>query len=105
MSNPGPDHPTTAAVPPAENPYGTRFRLPDSSAQLEGWMAQLDVPATAEDLPSTDELRALLEGKVETAEDKRAFWMRVGLLIVGLIAALYWLYMVRKYVLEMLSLT
>ncbi|HBH52480.1 MAG TPA: hypothetical protein DDY91_11370 [Planctomycetaceae bacterium] len=105
MSNIAPDPTSRSSDAPPVNPYETRFRLPDSTAQLEGWMAELDPPASADDLPSTDELRDLLEGKIPTAEDKRAFWMRVCCLVVGLMAALYWLYMVRRYVLEMLSMT
>lgn len=85
------------------NPYALRFRLPDHDGQLAGWVAQIDQRATVEELPSTAELRDLLEGKIRTPEERRARWGRVFILLVCLTAALYWLYLVRKYLLEMIA--
>lgn len=87
----------------ASNPYELRFRLPEHEGQLAGWVAQIDQRPTAEDLPSTAELRDLLEGKIRTPEEQRNRRIRLLLLVLALAASLYWLYLVRKYVMDIIS--
>ena len=89
MSNAtGDQHPGIPAES-AANPYEHRFRLPDPSGQLAGWVAEIDQPATAEDLPSTAELRELLEGKRGSPQDQYARWARWLIVAVALAGALY----------------
>lgn len=85
------------------NPYELRFRLPEHEGPLAGWVAQIEEPPTAKDLPSTAELRDLLEGKIRTPEEQRNRRVRLLMLVVALAAALYWLYLVRKYVSVIMS--
>ncbi len=103
MSNATGDHDVPSHEGVEVNPYGLRFRLPEQRGQLEGWVAQIDQVPTAEELPSTDQLRDLLEGKIRTPAEKHARWLRSLGLLVALVAALFWLYFVRKSLLEMIS--
>lgn len=103
MSNASGDQHVPSREGAETNPYELRFRLPEQPGQLEGWVAQIDQPPTMEELPSTDELRDLLEGKIRTPAEKQARWLRALGLVVALVAALFWLYFVRKSLLEMIS--
>jgi hypothetical protein len=104
MSNAAEHRDSVKPVNAAANPYELRFRLPEHEGQLAGWVAQIDQPPTAEDLPSTADLRDLLEGKVRTPEEQRARWGRLLILLLVLTAALYWLFLVRRYLLDIISL-
>jgi ferric-dicitrate binding protein FerR (iron transport regulator) len=65
-------------------------------------VAQIDQAPTVEDLPSTEQLRDLLDGKVRPPPGRHTLWLRVGLL-VALLAALFWLCFVRKSLLELIT--
>ena len=102
MSNATGDQNVPSREGAEENPYGLRFRLPEQPGQLAGWVAQIDQAPTVEDLPSTEQLRDLLDGKVRPPPGRHTLWLRVGLL-VALFAALFWLYFVRKSLLELIT--
>ena len=104
MSNAAEHRDSVNPVDSPANPYELRFQLPEHDDQLAGWVAQIDQPPTADDLPSTAELRDLLEGKVRTPEEQRARWGRLLIFLMALSAALYWLYIVRRYLLDIISL-
>lgn len=102
MSNATGDQNVPSREGAEENPYGLRFRLPEQPVQLAGWVAQIDLAPTVEDLPSTEQLRDLLDGKVRPPPGRHTLWLRVGLL-VALLAALFWLYFVRNSLLELIT--
>ena len=102
MSNATGDQNVPSREGAEENPYGLRFRLPEQPGQLAGWVAQIDLAPTVEDLPSTEQLRDLLDGKVRPPPGRHTLWLRVGLL-VALLAALFWLYFVLNSLLELIT--
>jgi hypothetical protein len=85
------------------NPYAPRFQLPEHDVQLEGWVDQTEQPLTVEDLPTTTELRDLLEGRLRTPVEQPNRWVRPLILVIALTAALFWLYVVRRYLLDIIA--